>query len=106
MVIGSLKYMESDYNVIGYGRFTREEQSAILVNNNTHEITKNLAVWYLGTPKKGFMKRLMLTTAEGFTTEAVEYPISGGKIKITLPPTSAIVLKCCKKREKKFLKFQ
>ena len=93
MVTGSLKYMESGYNVIGYGRFTREEQSVILVNNNNHEITKKLSVWYLGTPKTGVMKRLMLTTADGFTTEEAEYPVSGGKVKITLPPTSAIVLK-------------
>ena len=106
MVTGSLKYMESGYNVIGYGRFTREEQSVILVNNNNHEITKKLSVWYLGTPKTGVMKRLMLTTADGFTTEEAEYPVSGGKVKITLPPTSAIVLKSSKKKEKSFLRFQ
>ena len=105
MVTGSLKYMESGYNVIGYGRFTREEQSVILVNNNNHEITKKLSVWYLGTPKTGVMKRLMLTTADGFTTEEAEYPVSGGKVKITLPPTSAIVLKSSKKKEKNFLRF-
>lgn len=105
-VIGSIKHMESDYNVIGYGRFTREGQSVILVNNNSYEITKDLTVWYLGTPKEGMMKRLILTTAEGFSTEAAEYPIVGGKVKITLPPTSAIVLKCGKRAEKKFLRFK
>ncbi|MCM1342813.1 MAG: glycoside hydrolase family 13 protein [Muribaculaceae bacterium] len=104
---GSLKYMEEDYNVIGYGRFTKEEQSVILVNNNKHEITKDVSVWYLGTPKECMMKQLLLTTADGFTTEPKEYPVISGKVHITLPPTSAIILKHMgKKPEKKnFLHF-
>ncbi|MDE7284456.1 MAG: glycoside hydrolase family 13 protein [Lachnospiraceae bacterium] len=89
---GSLKYMEEDYNVIGYGRFTKEKQSAILINNNDYEITKTLSVWYLGTPKECTLKRLILTTADGFTTESEEYSVSAGKVSITLPPTSAIIL--------------
>lgn len=103
---GSLKHMESDYNVIGYGRFNRQEQSVILVNNNHYEITKELQVSYLGTPKEGVMHQLMLTTADGFTTEEKEYPIAGGKVQVTLPPTSAIVLKHRKKTSKNFLQFR
>ena len=102
---GSLKYMEADYNVIGYGRFNRQEQSLVVVNNNHHEVTKEVSVWHLGTPKEGKMKRLMLTTAEGFTTEEAEYPIIKGRVKVTLPPTSAIVLKHPKKAGKNFLHF-
>ena len=90
---GSLKYIEEDYNVIGYGRFTRQEQSVVLVNNNDHEITKDVSVWYLGIPKECMMRRLLLTTADGFTTESKEYPVIAGKVHITLPPTSAIILK-------------
>lgn len=89
---GSLKYLESDYNVIGYGRFTKNRQSAVLINNNSYEITKSLAVWTLGTPKECKLKRLMLTTADGFTIEPEEYNVSAGKVSITLPPESAIIL--------------
>ncbi|MCM1145149.1 MAG: glycoside hydrolase family 13 protein [Blautia sp.] len=89
---GSLKHMEADYNVIGYGRFTRNQQSVVLINNNDYEITKELSVWYLGTPKECILKRLILTTADSFTTEAKEYPVIAGKVQITLPPTSAIIL--------------
>lgn len=92
---GSLKYMESDYNVIGYGRFNKDGQSVVLINNNDYEVTKELAVWYLGTPKEGKMKRLILTTGEGYTTEEEEYPIMAGKVKVVLPGTSAIVLRYC-----------
>jgi alpha-glucosidase len=89
---GSLKYMESDYNIIGYGRFNRQQQSVVLINNNDYEITRDLSVWYLGIPKECTMKQLLLTTAEGYTTEMTEYPVIGGKISVTLPATSAIIL--------------
>ncbi|MDD6810387.1 MAG: glycoside hydrolase family 13 protein [Lachnospiraceae bacterium] len=102
---GSLKYMEADYNVIGYGRFTREEQSIVLINNNDYEITKELSVWYLGIPKECILKRLILTTAEGYTTESKEYPVIAGRVTVTLPPTSAIVLKYNKPVTKNFLHF-
>jgi alpha-glucosidase len=89
---GSLKYMESEYNVIGYGRFNRQQQSVILINNNDYEITKELMVWYLGIPKEATMKQLLLTTADGYTTEMTEYPVIGGKVSVKLPATSAIIL--------------
>ena len=103
---GSLKHMEADYNIIGYGRFNRQEQSLVLINNNDYEITKEISVWRLGTPKEGSMKQLILTTADGFTTEGKEYPIVKGKVRIVLPPTSGIVLKHYKKHGKNFLQFR
>lgn len=105
---GSLKYMEEDYNIIGYGRFTKEKQSAILINNNSYEITKTLFIWHLGTAKECKLKRLMLTTADGFTTEPEEYSVSAGKVSITLPPTSAIILQHVndKAASKKFVGFE
>ncbi len=62
-------------------------------------------MWYLGTPMEGEMSRLMLTTAEGYTAEEEVYPIDHGRVKVTLPPTSAIVLKHRRKAEKNFLQF-
>ena len=103
---GSLKYMESEFNVICYGRFNRQEQSVVFVNNNDHEITKDLSVWYLGTPREGIMKQLIITTPEGFCVEPKEYPIVSGKITVTLPATSVIVLKYRKPARKNFLQFR
>lgn len=102
---GSLKYVEGEHNVIGYGRFTRKEQSLVMINNNDFEITKEISVWYLGTPMEGEMIRLILTTAEGYTTEEEVYPIDHGRVKLTLPAKSAIVLKHYKRGGKKFLEF-
>lgn len=106
LLTGSLKFMQADYNVIGYGRFNKKDQIAVLVNNNDYEITKELSVWHLGTPKEGVMTRLMLTTAEGYTAERKEYPVLSGKVTVTLPPTSAIILKYHGKSEKNFLQFK
>ncbi|MCM1261313.1 MAG: glycoside hydrolase family 13 protein [Butyrivibrio sp.] len=102
---GSLKYMESDYNVIGYGRFTKDKQSAVLINNNSYEITKTLSVWELGVPRECTFKRLLLTTGDGFTTESMEYTVSAGKINITLPPTSAVILQHVNNRKERESKY-
>ena len=103
---GSLKCVEADYNVLGYGRFTRQGQSLILVNNNNHEITKELSVLYLGVPLECTMKRLLLTDADGYTTEEKEYPVISGNVTVTLPATSAIILRYEKPIVQSFLQFK
>ena len=90
---GSIKYLVADYNVIGYGRFNRKSQSVVLVNNNYEEITKEISVWELGVPRQCTMYSLIQTTEDGYTTERVEYPVVAGKISVTLPKTSAIVIR-------------
>lgn len=112
LLTGSLKHVMADYNVIGFGRFNREEQTLVLVNNNDYEITKEVSVWDMGVPRECVMERLLLTTAEGFVTEKVEYPVVSGKVNITLSKTSAIILKHRKKimdseseKHKNFLHF-
>ena len=77
----------------------------ILVNNNDYEITKEVSVWYLGIPKECVLSCLMLTTAEGYSTEPKQYPVISGKVKVTLPATSAIILRHEKPQERKFVKF-
>lgn len=102
---GSIKYLMGDYNMIGYGRFTKQAQSVILVNNNDYEITKELTVWYLGIPMDCVMKQLILTTNDGYSTEEKEYPVVSGNVTITLPPTSAIILHYENPIVKNFLNF-
>ena len=102
---GSLKYLDAGYNMIGYGRFNREGQSVILVNNNDYEIKKEVSVWYLGIPKECALNCLMLTTAEGYSTEPKQYPVISGKVRVVLPATSAIILRHENRAERNFLKF-
>ena len=93
LIKGSIKYIIGEYNIVGYGRFNRKAQTVVVVNNNEYAVTKDIIVWHLGIPKECIMERLMLTYADGFTTEQMEYRVTTGKIILTLPPTSAIVLR-------------
>ena len=93
LMIGSLKKELADYNIISYARFTRQEGSIVLINNNYHEITTILSLWDMGCPRDGRVKRLMLTDCDGFTTEPEYYDVRAGKVKITLKATAGIILK-------------
>ena len=93
ILTGSLKYIDRDYNILGYGRFNRKEATIVLVNNNDYEMNRNVSIWQLGIPKECKVKTLMLTHAEGYSTEPKEYASVAGKISVTLPATSALVLK-------------
>lgn len=106
ILTGSLKYIDGDYNILGYGRFNRKSVTVVIVNNNDHEVTREVAVWHLGIPKESVVKSLMFTTDEGFSTEAHEYPVIAGKLTITLPKTSAIVLNYKREKPKNFLLFR
>ena len=107
MLTGSLKHVVSDYNVIGYGRFNKEAQSLVVVNNNDSNMVKEISVWELGIPKECTMDQMILTTKEGFTTKKVHFPVIGGKVMINLPPKSAMVLRHVNKSShKKFLHFE
>lgn len=90
---GSLKSLGKDYNYLAYGRFNKESRTVVLINNNGHEITKEVRVWEIGVPKEAAITRVFESRAEGFTTEKKEFPVVGGKVTLKLPPFSATVLR-------------
>ena len=106
MIEGSLLRLHGDYNFIAYARFTEKEQSVVLINNNDQEITQEISVWEACVSKNAILDRLILTDRDGFTTEEACYPVKAGKLQITLPPLSAMVLKHKKKEKKNFLQFR
>ena len=89
---GSLKYVDCDYNFLAYGRFNREGQCLILINNNDHPISRRVFVWELGTPKHGVMRALMWTDENGFWKDQ-EFVMNAGTIQVELPKTCAVILK-------------
>ncbi len=89
---GSIKHVLGEYNLIAYGRFNRKQQSLIVINNNDHEITRSISVHNLGVPKEAIMTSLIMTTEEGHTTNPQDYLVFSGKVEVTLPKTSAIIL--------------
>lgn len=90
---GSLKNVDSDYNFIAYGRFRRNAQCLILINNNDHPIDKVVYVWELGTAKHGRMMDLLWSDENGYSMGQHSFEIEAGKIRIRLPKTCAAILK-------------
>ena len=107
LLTGSLKHVVSDYNVIGYGRFNKDAQTLVVVNNNDSPMIKEVSVWELGVPRDCAMEQLILTTKDGFTTKKAQFPVVSGRVMINLPPKSGIVLRHVNKHAgKKFLHFE
>lgn len=90
---GSLKYIDSDYCFLAYGRFNDKAQSLILINNNDCEATGELSVWELGIPREAVLIQQIYTDEHGFYTAPREYPVLSGKLTISLPKTSAVILR-------------
>lgn len=95
---GSLKYIDSDYNFLAYGRFTRQGQCVVLVNNNQKSITREISVWEIGVPKSSRMTVLFTTDEAGYTQGGKEYEVNAGKIKVEMPANSAWILKAADKQ--------
>ena len=93
LLTGSLMNLGEDYNYVAYGRFDKEEQIVVAVNNNDHEIEKEISTWRIGIPKNASMQRIAFTDQNGFSFNTVTIKAEDGKIKVKLPAESACVFK-------------
>lgn len=89
---GSIKMVDSDYDFIAYGRFDRDEQILVIVNNNMTEKHKKLTVWEIGTTRSGVMKTVFSTDKNGYNMGGEQYNLKCGILDITVPPESATIL--------------
>lgn len=89
---GSLKFLYGEWGIISYGRWNTEERLVIAVNNNNENKTFNIPVWEIGVTDSSEMEQIILTTQEEFTTEGQKFQVVGGKIELTLPMYSAIII--------------
>ena len=101
---GSLKCLTLDYNFLAYGRFTKNNHSVVLINNNENEITKELSVWELGIPRDCTLQRLILTGERGYDINPMEIEVSAGRITVTMPKTSSMILQYRTEEEEKTVK--
>lgn len=88
---GSLKMLSAEYQYLAYGRFNREEQFVVLVNNGERARQVKQSIWAAGIPKKCECDRLMITSDEGFSVVPIRYPVREGKLEVLLPAHSAAV---------------
>lgn len=90
---GSCKMLLSDYNTLGFGRFTKSEQCIVVVNNNDYEKKIEMKVWDIGVPREASALCLMYTDENGFHTRPDKYAVTNGRLRLMLPGTAAVVLK-------------
>jgi len=91
--LGSTKFLAHEYNVVAYGRFTMDEQSVIIINNNDYEKEVNVKVLNIGIGRDTQLKQLIFSFENDYSTSPNMYPVIGGKLKIYMPKFSAVVLK-------------
>ena len=92
LIDGSYKSLYGDYNVIAYGRFKKDSQAIVAVNNNDAERTITLNVWECGIQNGAMLVKALETTRDGFDCNHTEYFARGGRVRLTLRPKSAIIL--------------
>ncbi|MCR4589627.1 MAG: glycoside hydrolase family 13 protein [Lachnospiraceae bacterium] len=79
--------------VLSFARFNRNGASVIILNNNNYDIEWCGDVWMTGIPAECRIKRLLLTSDTGFTTETMEYEVKRGKLMISVPRTGGVLLR-------------
>ena len=93
LIRGSLKFLLGDYNCLVYGRFSEEEQIVVVFNNNDTEKTLTVNVWPVNVGMNQPMTRILYTDADGFSEEPEYFTVQSGELHLTLPRTSAVVLR-------------
>ena len=90
---GSLKLLGGDYQMMCYGRFNREQQFVIVLNNDEVQRSMKVSVWAAGLNKETKLEQIMYTTRDAHSVAPVIYEVHGGYLNISLPAHSSVVLK-------------
>ena len=90
---GSIMSLDNDFNYLAYARFNSKMRTIVLINNNDHQIEKNVRVWFAGVPREAMLTRLLYTDENGYSVDKMEIPVIAGKISVVLPKFSAMILR-------------
>ena len=90
---GSVMFLHGEYKVVSYGRFLPGEAVVVILNNDYEPHELNLHVRRLGVQDGAVMKACITTTESGYQMDETEYVVANNKLKITVEPISAVVLK-------------
>ena len=90
---GSLIYLHSEWNLIGYGRFNDKEKAIVFVQVGGESRDVEVEVWRLGMQENEQMYCMMNTEEGGFGTAAFDCRVTNGKITIRVGRNGAMVWK-------------
>ena len=75
---GSYKSLYSAYNVIAYGRFSKDDAAIIIINNNEDEVRAKIPAWEVGLGFDDDVEQLMVTFEGGYSTDRLGYHLQNG----------------------------
>lgn len=99
---GSVKILHQDYNLLVFGRFDREEQVIVAVNNRNERVSVEIPVWETGISRisqSEIMEEVFRTDAGGFASESRVFTVAAGIMNLELEAQGAAVF--CHREEKK-----
>ena len=90
---GSVMFLHGTYKVVSYGRFLPGEAVVVILNNDYEPHELNLHVRRLGVQDGAVMKTCITTNENDYQMDEAEYVVANNKLKITVGPISAVVLR-------------
>ncbi len=98
---GSYKPLTGGRHWLSYGRFDKNGQAIIAVNNNNSAVWAEIPVWQAEVPEDAEMARVMQTTMNGYNVGMVTYKADHGILKVYLEPKTANVYIRCEEMSEK-----
>lgn len=91
---GSLKFLGCGYQFVSYGRFSYNDQFVVAVNSGDEPIPVEIPVWETGITRNvnTDMTEILVTDADGFSTEPKKRLVTGGILTLDLRPHEAVLL--------------
>ena len=90
---GSLQMLRWSANILTYGRFSKDEQIIVALNNSKELKEVTIPVWKAEVPLNGRMQRLIYSYEDGYTVEHDEYIIENGEVVINMGKHSFVVMR-------------
>ena len=97
---GSYVYLKGGYQWLAYGRFDREDQMVVILNNDKKTQNLLVPVWNLGISGDCEMVSVITTGESGYHLEEDMWPVEHGCVNISMPAYSSILLKAKNKSKK------
>ncbi len=93
IITGSIKKLVCEDFLIGYGRFTEDECTVVIINRGNYERDVLIPLWEVAPVPMGEFERIMYTDSLGFDATHADMELTGVKMKVTMHPVSGIVLR-------------
>ena len=94
LIKGSFLPLHSEYQIIAYGRFYRENKVVVVINNSQEEKYVSINVYPIGVYYKSRVVRIMETYEEGYNVGRLETGLVNGELQLRMKPRSASVFAC------------